>query len=72
LYPGRLIPICRRLTRSLPLSRPDGLTVYVARAPAVPFCETPCWASDTDALQLALWRMVFTLVKESDNGQPVL
>src|SRR5881392_3448652 len=29
------------LTRLLPLSRPDGLPVYVARVPAAPFCETP-------------------------------
>src|SRR5213076_3285755 len=31
--------IVGRLTRSLPLSRPDGLPVYVARVPASPFCE---------------------------------
>jgi len=30
-----------RLTPSLPLSRPDELPAYVARAPAAPFCETP-------------------------------
>jgi hypothetical protein len=30
-----------RLTPSLPLSRPEGLPVYVGRAPAAPFCETP-------------------------------
>src|SRR5881392_822684 len=29
------------LTRLLPLSRPDGLPVYVARVPPAPFCETP-------------------------------
>ena len=28
-----------RLTRSLPLSRPHALPVYVARVPAAPFCE---------------------------------
>jgi hypothetical protein len=72
LYPGRFIRFVGRLTRSLPLSRPDGLPVYVARIPAAPFCETPWSASDTDALQLALRWMVFTLVKESDNDQPVL
>ncbi len=33
--------IVGRLTRSLPLSRPNGLSVYVARVPAAPFCETP-------------------------------
>jgi hypothetical protein len=33
--------IVGRLTRSLPLSRPDGPPVYVARVPAAPFCETP-------------------------------
>src|SRR3954453_10765890 len=44
-----------RLTRLLPLSRPDGLPVHVARAPAAPFCETPAqrMASGTDALQLS-------------------
>jgi hypothetical protein len=31
--------IVGRLTRSLPLSRPDGLPVYIARVPAAPFCE---------------------------------
>ncbi len=31
--------IVGRLTRSLPLSRPVGLPVYVARVPAAPFCE---------------------------------
>jgi hypothetical protein len=31
--------IVGRLTRLLPLSRPDGLPVYVARVPAAPFCE---------------------------------
>ena len=48
--------IAGRLTRSLPLSRPGGLPVYVARVPAAPFCETPTsaqLASDTDALQFA-------------------
>ena len=35
----RNIFIVGRLTRSLPLSRPDGLPVYVARVPASPFCE---------------------------------
>src|SRR4029077_16933592 len=43
-----------RLTRSLPLSRPHRLPLYVARIPAAPFCETPILgksASDTDALQ---------------------
>jgi hypothetical protein len=35
----RNIFIVGRLTRSLPLSRPDGLPVYVARVPAAPFCE---------------------------------
>jgi len=39
------------LTRSLPLSRPAGLPVYVARVPAAPFCETPDSASGTDALE---------------------
>ena len=43
-----------RLTGSLPLSRPAGLPVLVARVPAAPFCETPFGpASDTDALQFA-------------------
>jgi hypothetical protein len=43
-----------RLTRSLPLSRPGGLPVHVARVPAAPFCETPSGpASGTDALQSA-------------------
>ena len=32
--------IVGRLTRSLPLSRPDGLPVYVARVPAAPSRET--------------------------------
>jgi hypothetical protein len=31
--------IVGRLTRSFPLSRRDGLPVYVARVPAAPFCE---------------------------------
>ena len=31
--------IVGRLTRSLPLSRPVGLPVYLARVPAAPFCE---------------------------------
>jgi hypothetical protein len=35
----RNISIVGRLTRSLPLSRSDGLPVYVARVPAAPFCE---------------------------------
>ena len=35
----RNIFIVERLTRSLPLSRPDGLPVCVARVPAAPFCE---------------------------------
>jgi hypothetical protein len=30
-----------RLTRSLPLSRPDGLPVRVACIAAAPLCETP-------------------------------
>ena len=29
-----------RLTRLLPLARPSGLPVYVARRPSAPFCET--------------------------------
>jgi hypothetical protein len=29
-----------RLTRSLPLARPSGLPVHVARRPSAPFCET--------------------------------
>ena len=33
LYPGRFIRSVGRFTRSLPLSRPDGLPVYVARVP---------------------------------------
>src|SRR5215470_10131201 len=37
---GRVI-IVGRLTRSLLLSRPKGLPVYVARVHAAPFCETP-------------------------------
>ena len=38
-----------------------------------PFCEPRMLSGLTpDALQLALRRIVFTLVKESDNGQPVL
>src|SRR5438045_2634158 len=36
-----------RLTRSLPLSRPDGLPVHAARVPAAPFCETPTDGSQT-------------------------
>jgi hypothetical protein len=35
----RNIFIVGRMTRSLPLSRPDGLTIYVARVFAAPFCE---------------------------------
>jgi hypothetical protein len=47
------------LTRSLPLSRPGGLPVHVARIPAAPFCETPSApASDTDALQFAFWFLI--------------
>jgi tetratricopeptide (TPR) repeat protein len=43
-----------RLTRSLPLSRPSGPPVHVARVPAAPFGETPSrLASDTDALQFS-------------------
>src|SRR5438094_3265618 len=38
---GRNIFIVGRLTRLLPLSRPDGLPVYVARVPVAPLCETP-------------------------------
>jgi len=30
-----------RLTHSLPVIRPAGLPVHVARCPAAPFCETP-------------------------------
>ena len=53
------------MTRLLPLSRPDGLPVYVARVPAAPFCETPTLgkpASDTDALQRPYHR-AFTLIE---------
>ena len=45
-----------RLTRSLPLSRPNGLPVYVARVPAAPFCETPTKqvaSAAADALQFS-------------------
>jgi len=35
----RNIFIVGRLTRLLPLSRPDGLPVYVARVPVAPLCE---------------------------------
>jgi hypothetical protein len=34
-----------RLTRSLPLARPSGLPVYVARRPSAPFCETPIYCA---------------------------
>ena len=51
--------IVGRLTRSLPLSRPGGLPVHVARIPAAPFCETASApASDTDALQFAFWFLI--------------
>ena len=33
------------LIRSLPLSRPNGLSVHVARVPAAPFCETPVYCA---------------------------
>jgi protein O-mannosyl-transferase len=46
--------LVERLTRSLPLSRPVGPPVHVARVSAAPFCETPREiASDTEALQFA-------------------
>jgi hypothetical protein len=37
--PAMEVAFVGRLTRSLPLSRPDGLPVYVARVPGAPFCE---------------------------------
>ena len=50
--------IVGHLTRSLPLSRPGGLPVHVAR-PAAPFWETPSApASDTDDLQFAFWFLI--------------
>ena len=51
----RDVVVVGRLTLSLPLSRPHGLPVYVARIPAAPFCETPNWnqlaSAAADALQ---------------------
>jgi hypothetical protein len=50
ILPARIVG---RLTRSLPLSRPNGLPVYVARVPAAPFCETPTWVSKADVISSA-------------------
>jgi len=51
--------IVGHLTRSLPLSRPGGLPVHVARIPAAPFWEMPSApASDTDDLQFAFWFLI--------------
>jgi tetratricopeptide (TPR) repeat protein len=49
-----IVTAVRRLTRSLPLSRPGGPPVHVARVPAAPFGKTSAHlASDTDALQFS-------------------
>jgi tetratricopeptide (TPR) repeat protein len=49
-----IVTAVRRLTRSLPLSRPGGPPVHVAGVPAAPFGKTSAQlASDTDALQFS-------------------
>ena len=55
-----------RLTSSLPVTRPSGLLVHVARRPSAPFCETPIYCArirqpSCKASELAKQRIVDTL-----------